>query len=395
MVDTVMTPLTAGSLTTGSYQQVALDNLVARAQEDIQKKQTKLEATFDAKAAAIDAESERYIKLSSGVKNAQVAMDNGLESINKISDLLSKMSAALGGIESSFNDTGEVSQYWVNQYNDALRQINVTADLYGASFNPVGRVQDRMTWEPNDISFNPNFTSTTTTLNGVYAGADFRIEVTDAGTGQTSYWIPDLGSSTLTEYTSYNTQHPTESDGIGETVSLLNGIKSVQDNGDGTVTLTAFINGAEESITGKMVTGGLGLTGSWNHGNFGVVSEGDPAPTAEDIAGFIQGAIEEISRAQGVLTGAKAQITANMATANSAQDRITEKTKALTADRKDALYEQLEAETALQQEYAQQVEAMQRNLDAMSTQQQAYLSVFASTIASFGDNNPLFVNQTV
>ncbi|MCF8480236.1 MAG: hypothetical protein K9H25_07390 [Rhodospirillum sp.] len=367
----MMTALNAGGLSFGSYQQVALDSMVERAASALEKKQTKLSETYQTKSDAINRESDKLVKLTSNIKNAEVAVENGIEGIDEIESLIAKMRSALGDIEKSDSD------YSREQYDEFLRQLNSVADRYSSAFNPIGRVTDRSTWSPNDITYNKDFTGSDTTLTGTYVGADFRIEDTDGTT-----WIPDLTSQTLSEYTSYNTQIPADSDETGRSTSTVTGITAVSDpDADGNQTFTMIVDGEEVSVTGKLVTGGLGLTGKWNYNNFA---------TSDDI----NAALEDLNAASTKLDLARSQMVANEKIVEGHTNNIKEKQDDLKADQKDALYKNLEGLTKLEQEYNQQVSAMQQNLEAMSAQQQAYLSVFASALSSAG-NNPLFVDMNV
>ncbi|MBK1666390.1 hypothetical protein CKO38_18360 [Rhodospirillum rubrum] len=373
----MITALTSGSLSFGSYQQVALDNMQSRAAEAIQKKQTALNETFQAKSDSIDKASDRLIKTSSGIKTAEIAVENSMESLDTITEKLSAMRAALGELERSDYQ----SDYWRKQYDESLRDLNVAADLYSPSYNLVGKVRDRATWAPNEISYNSGIGSSQATLRGAYAGADFRIEMADG-----AVWVPDLGSQTISEYTSYNTDKPTDSDATGRATSLSTGITSVTDNGDGTMTFAMILDGGvSTNVTGKLVTGGLGVTGSWNHNSTGAT----PLSTAEDVAG----ALAELDKAEAVLTGAKAVMTGNAATVKGHEAKLDQQMKGLTTQKKAAMQDNLTEQLKLQQEFANQVEVMQRNLESMSQQQQSYLTVFASTVSSMG-NSPFFVDQT-
>jgi predicted nucleic acid-binding Zn-ribbon protein len=367
----MLTALTAGGLSFGSYQQTIQDNMLSRAATDLQTKQAKLTASYEAKSDAISRQSDRLINLTSNVKNAEVAIDNGLEGIEEIETLLNNMKAALGEIERSD------SEYYRDQYDDYLRQINSVADRYSSAFNPIGRVTDRLTWEPNDIVYNKDYASTQTTLPGTYVGADFRIEDVNG-----TMWIPDLGSQTLTEYTSYNAETPRDSDETGQITSTINGITAVTEpDASGNQTFSMIIGGEEVQVTGKLVTGGLGVTGTWNHNDFA---------TQDDI----DAAVDELNAASVKLDIAKAQIVSNKTMVSTDLAGIDKKQDALKEDQRDAMYDNLEALTALEQEYNQQVTAMQRNMEAMSVQQQTYLSVFSSALSS-SSNNPLFVDTMI
>jgi predicted nucleic acid-binding Zn-ribbon protein len=367
----MITALNSGGLSFGSYQQIALDSMVNRAAEALQKKQTKLTETYEKKSDAITKESDRLVKLSSNVKNAEVAIDNGMDGLDEIESLLSKMRASLGEIERTD------SEYERQQFDEYLRELNNVADRYSTAFNPIGKVQDRSNWTPNDISYNPDFTGNDTTLNGVYAGADFRIE-DENGT----IWIPDLSSQTLTEYTSYNTQTPADSDATGRGTSTTTGITAVSDpDANGNQTFTMIINGEETTVTGKLVKGGLGLTGKWNYNNFA---------TPDDISA----ALKDLNSASAKLDIARSQMTTNAQIVQGHTNALKGKQDDLKGDMKDALYKNLESMTDLEREYNQQVAAMQQNLEAMSSQQQAYLSVFKSAMSGAG-NNPLFVDMNV
>ncbi|ABC21353.1 hypothetical protein [Rhodospirillum rubrum] len=373
----MITALTSdNSLSFGSYEQIALDNMQSRAAQAIQKKQTALNETFQAKSNSIDKASDRLIKTSSGIKTAEIAVDNSRESLDTITEKLSAMRAALGELERS----DYKSDYWRNQYDENLRSLNVAADLYSPAYNLVGKVRDRATWAPNEISYNSGIGSSQATLRGAYVGSDFRIEMADG-----TVWVPDLGSQSISEYTSYNTEKPSDSDATGRTTSLTTGITSVTDNGDGTMTFAMILDGGvSTNVTGKLVTGGLGVTGSWNHNSTGAT----PLSTAEDVAG----ALAELDKADAVLTGAKALMAGNANTVKGHEANLNQQMKDLTTQKKTAMQDNLTAQLKLQQEFANQVEVMQRNLESMSQQQQSYLTVFASTISGM-DNNPLFVDQ--
>ncbi len=367
--------LVSGSGGMGSFQQVALQKFQERALEEAQKKETAMNEKYDAREAALDKQTDRYIKLQAQVNNARIAIENGVEGIEEIQSLLNDMRSILGDLEKSPD-----SDYVKDQWDEKLREINTTADMYGRAFNPIGKVQDRSTWEPNDITYNPNFTSTTKSLSGVYAGADFYIEADDG-----TRWVPDLGSNALEQYTSYNTDSQEDSDSTGKLTSLSNGVVDGSVNYDdstGAISMTVIIDGEETAITGTMHSGGLELKGKWAFNDLSTTSDWDDARAALD-------------NADKELELARSQMVANQAIIENDYKKISNEISEINSERKDVMYDRLLEEQALQTEFQQQVSAMQQNMSAMSQQQQSYLQVFASTVSGMSaSNNPFFYNQT-
>ncbi|MGB1027014.1 MAG: hypothetical protein ACPGYL_10700, partial [Rhodospirillaceae bacterium] len=202
-VDSSNTPLStlAGGATLGSFATNGLQQAQINALNNFQQKQEDVRASSAEREAALNRETDRFIKVKAQINNAAVAIDNGLESLDEIETKINEMKALLGDIERE-----STSEFYRDEYDEKLREINLAADIYSQAFNPIGRVQDRLTWEPNTITYRPDFTSTEVELEGVYAGSDFNITADDG-----TIWIPDLQASTLEQYTSYNSEIPEDS----------------------------------------------------------------------------------------------------------------------------------------------------------------------------------------
>ncbi|MGB0694378.1 MAG: hypothetical protein ACPGOY_01930 [Rhodospirillaceae bacterium] len=372
-VDSSNTPLStlAGGATLGSFATNGLQQAQINALNNFQQKQEDVRASSAEREAALNRETDRFIKVKAQINNAAVAIDNGLESLDEIETKINEMKALLGDIERE-----STSEFYRDEYDEKLREINLAADIYSQAFNPIGRVQDRLTWEPNTITYRPDFTSTEVELEGVYAGSDFNITADDG-----TIWIPDLQASTLEQYTSYNSEIPEDSDSTGAVTSTLNGITDVTGpDGDGKYTFTILNGGTEETITGTLSQGGLQIMGSWFHGNLDT--------EADRLA-----ALEELNAADAELTFARAQLERHRTTIELDDRQVDEQLDLVRDDQRDNLFDQLEAETALQTEFQQQVEALARNVEAISAQQVSYRSIFAGFLNT--TNNPLFLDTSV
>lgn len=335
------------------------------------EKKATIDDTFKQKQATVEAESNRWITVKADIFNAKAAVDSSKDAINAISNLLLEMRTPV----SLAGTAGEDRDAQVEIFNNKLLSINGEADRMSRAFNLIGSI-NRVDYSPNTVEYRNDLGVGKTTLQGGYAGSDYRIEVSDG-----TVWIPDLGSNSLTQYSELQGQKQTvsisDSNGtvtIDKTASYSNGLSVTSyDAATGAITLSVTIVPESGPITvnGTLKKNGIGLMPAWFYDGLGTVA-GRKRASAD-----INEAESQLTLASAKVEMAAGQVGIDTRRADNALDTLNKQnTKALVS--------QLEESQKLQTEYVQQVQAMQNNLDQLSRQQQNYLQAFSSQIAEGG-----------
>lgn len=350
----------------GNGQSLLFDQIRATASERFQKEKDVIDTKADLRAQAIDAESDRYVMVKAQINNAKIAVDSGKESIAAIRNMLLELrtTVALAG------EAGEDPVFRSEEFDAKIATINGEADVGGRAFNLVGYI-DRLDFSANTVEYRKSLGAAATELQGTYIGHDWRIRANDG-----TYWVPDLGADSLTQYSELQgvVQKTTLSDGtqVDKTASTRNAVSLVSyDSSSGAITIEVTFDPTNppETVTGTLEQEGIGLFGSWFYDKL--------ASAAGRQAAFdaINKAEVELTSRESVLERAAAQVATDMR-------RVDQELARLSRDKVGALTEQLEETEKLQITTAQQILAMQTNLDTLSEQQQNYLNAFAGFVRS-------------
>jgi hypothetical protein len=349
-----------------SQTNILLDNIRANVAERFQEERNAIQATATASSQAIDAESERYITVKAQINNAKIAVENGQDSIKTIRDTLLALrtTVALAG------EQGEDKAFRAEEFDLKVNSINDEANSGGPAFNLVGNV-NRVDFTPNSIEYRSDLSVGQTTLVGTHAGSDYRIKAANG-----SYWIPELGTDTITHRSDLQgvVQKTTLSDGtvVDKVASTRNAVSLVSFNeqtNEITMSVTFDPGLPAETVTGTLERDGIGIMPAWFYSKLNTSADRQRAYAA-------------IEKAEIELTSREATLQA-AATAVTKDDRkIDQSLDRLTDDKSKVLNAQLDQTQQLQIKAQQQIQAMQTNLENLSSQQQNYLQAFAGFVKS-------------
>ncbi|MDX2223507.1 MAG: hypothetical protein SFV21_12205 [Rhodospirillaceae bacterium] len=349
-----------------SAQSALIDNIRATANERFTKEKEAIDSKAETRTQAIDAEDDRYIMVKAQINNAKIAVDSARESIASIRNMLLELrtTVALAG------ETGEDSEFRAGEFDAKVAAINGEADTGGRAFNLVGYI-DRTDFSPNTVEYRKSLGSASTELLGTYIGHDWRVRANDG-----TVWVPDLGADSLTQYSELQgvVQKTTLSDGTetDKTVSTRNGLELISYNpSTGAITFEVTIDPSNppETVTGTLEQEGIGLFGSWFYGKLDTAAGRDAAFKA------IEKAEIELTSRETAIEKAAAQVSTDMR-------KVDEELSRLSQDKVATLTQQIEETEKLQITTAQQIQAMEINLDNLSEQQRTYLNAFAGYVRS-------------
>jgi hypothetical protein len=260
-----------------------INQMKATANQRLVDEQAAIEALATQRRDALNVQNERWISVKAQVNNAQIAVDNGRESIAKINETLLLMRGSVAGAE-------EDLAFYKDLFNSQVTSINNEADSGGKAFNLIGGI-NRMDYTPNTVEYRNDLGVGFTQLTGTYAGSDFRIEANDG-----TVWIPDLGSDLIEAYSSLGGEAQTYTTGgieIRKATSTRNGMELVSYDAETnaiTVNISVVPHEPPIVVTGTLTRHGNGIMQSWFYNDF--ATEADRARAFTDIsrAGTVGGA---------------------------------------------------------------------------------------------------------
>jgi hypothetical protein len=352
------TVLSNNGLASMDWKQVVYNQIVQRKSDELDATSAKLQDAFESKSAYYDTKSDQYAKVKASVSNAEIAVDNGKEGVASIKDMLLQMRIVVGLYGEA--DTDEAKAALKTQFDDYVDQINRTADTYAPAYNPIGNVVST-DWTPNDITFTSDIAGTETSVGGTYIGSDFYIAADDGTT-----WVPDPGSSSITQYTVYNTQNEHDSTKADGFASTRTGLRlDSYDPDTGRITVTVDPENAATQVTGTLKTGGLGVMQSWFY----------DLDTEEGRAA----ATDAITNADNTVAAAEGQLGGMSVAVKAAGTKVDKSLTALNVDRSDAMKAQFTATYTLQVKQQQELQVLKTTFENMSKQQSYYTSIFANS----------------
>ncbi len=338
-----------------SWQQVIYKQITAHKVTELEKETAAIQEEYDNKSAAFDAQANQWAQVKASISNAKLAVDNGADGTAKVKDILLEMRILVGNYAES-----ESPDLLKEQFDEYVDQINRIADTYSKSYNPIGNVVGT-DWTPNTISFQTDLAGNETTMAGTHIGSDYYIE-SDDGT----QWVPDPGSSSITQYTVYNTENEPDSTKAGGFASTRTGLRlDSYDPETGAITMTVDSENTPQTVTGTLKTGGLDLMQSWFYGNLDT-EEGRAA------------AVAAIDHADIMITAAESKMVSMAASVKAADLKTTDAMRALNTDRSEAMRDQLTKTYAAQIKQQQELQILQSTLKNMATWKSYYESLFAS-----------------
>ena len=311
--------------------------------------------------AVVNDQNQRWITVKSQINTAQVAVSNGQDSINKVSNTLLDMETSVGSV----GEKGEDPKYWKEQFDTQLNSINIESESAAPTSNLVGNI-DPVDLSTNTIEYQSNINGAQSTLIGTNIGSTFTIQTTNG-----EQWVLDNQSDILQAYSEGGSKAETYKTQAGDTVakatSTHSGLKLVSYDPK-TKAIAVDISVVPEDpplvVTGKLQSAGIGLMGAWFYNNFATQADRNHA-------------FADISAAETNLVSSQA--TLQMAASQTAQDQknADDALHALTLQ-SDAITQKQQDETqAAQAKTAQQFLAIQANLQNMSDTQSNYLQAFA------------------
>lgn len=330
------------------------------------EKKVAIDETFNARAASLNAESDRFISVKAQINNANAAVENGQESIAEIRSAL----LAIRTPVALAAEPDEDIEFRATEFDLAFNNINNEANRLGVGFNLVGEV-NRVDYTPNEIEYRSDLGIRSTTLQGTHAGADYRINVDDG-----TVWIPELGVDLIQQFSALQGEELTTTTVGGEEISnaasTRNAVTLISyDDETKAITFEVTIDpdAAAISYTGTLERDGIGLMPSWFYE--GLATEAGRARAFEDI-----------NEAESLLTLSEGKIGTAAAQVSADSDRIDREFDRLASEKTDAQLKQFDDVDKLLVEATQQQQAMLVNLDNLSQQQANYVNVFANFITS-------------
>lgn len=347
----------------GSTTNSLINQIKANANQRLLEQQTAIEEAAAQKRDAIEVQNERWIAVKAQVNNAQIAVENGQESIVKINQTLLLMRGSVGG-------TAEDLAFYKDLYDSQVTEINNEADAGGVGFNLIGNI-NRTDGTPNTIEYRNDLGLGTSQLIGTYAGSDFRIEANDG-----TVWVPDLGSDLIEAYSALggSAQKYTTGEGIEirKATSTRNGMELVSFDATTnaiTVKISVVPHEAPITVTGTLERNGSGIMQSWFYNDFATQADRNRA-------------LADLTKAEIGMTSVSADLERSAVQTKVDQRRVDNALDELTKQSGEAQFEQMSEMQEAQVKAAQQYQAMLTNLQNLSSQQQNYLNAFAGFIDS-------------
>jgi hypothetical protein len=339
-----------------------INQMKATANQRLVEEQAAIEELATQRRDAINVQNERWISVKAQVNNAQIAIDNGRESIEKINQILLLMRGSVAGSQ-------EDLAFYKDLFNSQVTEINNEADSGGKAFNLIGGI-NRSDYTPNVIEYRNNLGMGFTQLTGTYVGSDYKIEANDG-----TVWIPDLASDLIEAHSGTSGEPQTYTTGgieIRKATSTRNGMELVSyDEETNAITVNISVVPHEPPIvvTGTLKRHGNGIMQSWFYNDFATAS--DRTRAFEDISA----AEVNVVLASGELERSAAQATIDQRKVDAALDELTKESGLIQLG-------QMEEMEASRVKAAQQYQAMLANLQNLSSQQANYLNAFAGFIDS-------------
>ena len=357
----------AGSLfgNLGSTNNSLFSQIEATANQRLVDIQTRINEIATQRNDAINTQNERWISVKAQVNNAQIAVENGQEAIQKVNSNLLDMRTSIANI----GQQGEDPKYWRELFDQQVNKINLFAENGGPASNLVGNLNP-VDYSPNQIEYRNNLGSGATTLTGTYIGNDFRIEANDG-----TVWVPDTQTDIITSYKGLQGAVSQYTTGAGQTIdkatSTRNGLKLLSydaKTGNISMQVTIVPEDGPITVTGKLVrAGGVHVMQSWFYNNFATAADRTRAQKDIDASEV------DLVSANATLQTAATQTATDQKHVDAALSDLSKQTVQVRNDQQTQIQnEQIKA--------AQQYQAMKANLANLQSMQKNYLDAFAGFV---------------
>ena len=312
--------------------------------------------------AIIDAQNEAWISVKAQINNVQASVSSGQDSIKKVADDLLNARAAVD----MAGTKGEDVKYHAGAFDDLINAISNEADS-GGTTSLVGNI-NRIDYTRNQIEYRNSPTLATSTVTGTYVATDYRIKADDG-----SVWVPDPGTDTITHYSALQGVAKTIETGgvtLQDSTSTRTGLKlDSYDPTTNKITVEVTVNPDDPPrvVTGTLDRTGIGLMPSWF--DDGLTTAAGRQRAYKDI----ETANVNLTAAGGELQGAANQAGMDQRHADASLDDLTQQTVKVNTD-------QMTQEQDLQAKSAQQLSALQTNLQSLASTQSNYLNLLAGAV---------------
>ncbi len=357
---------------------------IEKATEGLKEEVERRAEPYDLKIERLEGEVNDWIDVRTEIAQGRAAATNGQDALKTVDDKLTEMRRSL----LKYKETG--SDLYKDQYFNALRELNVAVGGASDEYNLTGQ-QNKITHEPNTISYTNDRTNGETELRGVYAGTGFYVDVSQKnGSAHDSTWVADMDILTMTEYSTYDADEPEKSDETGLSGSLKNGFTLNTDPGtidydSDSVTIQFTHESSGNTFTGTVERGGLSVMPGWFYGGF-TDGSGNPNGAAIDRA------LDDIGQAKNELGGLQAIMDNNVTKVENDQNQADRAVEQLREEISQTRTDKAVAVRAFQQHEQAEIEDMRQSLEA-AQQSSSYTRIFQGFVNS--SNNPLFISANI
>lgn len=369
--------LLSGSVSLGSgtsMQDLIYNKITDQYKDKLQKTSDARSAVYDSKIKYYEAQNEKLLLTSGGIKNATDEIGKAVDGAKKIKDMVFDLKVML---ESASKD----SDFYAQQFDAKIQEINdAVRDAYGI-YNFLG-AKSRTNYDVNEYSLQINEKGSAISLTGYNMSVDYMVTDSDG-----KYWVPDLYSSIkrydnydandLADTTTYSTAQAASSTTSSSTATDKLIARTDTDYSSDAIRFTVGGN----SYTGTVSRGGLGLTQSWVYGSF------NDAQGIAQAQSDVNSALEDVEL---MITQLSAMQATTQGAYNTIENSVVENQDII----KNATIAQMQEEYSFASKVKTEYQAAITSLASIAQTQKQYSSIFGQAL---GDNklmNYLF-NQTV
>ncbi len=227
--------------------------IAERMYTDMRKKTDAINADYDREIQSLQSRRGTLSGRLRDLEAVEKAVDNGKQQISDVQFILLEMRSFINRAEAN----PDSKDYYVEQFNQKLKDINEIADRYTSKYNLLGRV-DPETLEPEAKSVQVTDFAVEHTFQGLFLGTSFNLIGTGASEG-TSYQNEPTANimQAVDEPGGEELEGTISHDGDRIQNIVLSGDDEIQFDLDGTTT-----------FTGTVQKGGLGLMPAWYYDDF-------------------------------------------------------------------------------------------------------------------------------
>lgn len=344
-----------------SMQDVIYERISEQYKTKIEKASEARKEVYDSKAKYYEAQNEKLMLVSGGVKNAVDSVSSAVDSAKKIKDMIFDLKVYL---ESADRD----STYYAQEFDKKLTAIYEEVQNANGVYNLLG-AKSRTNYEANDYDLQVDEKGTTVTLQGYNMFSDYMVTDSDG-----KYWVADMyggikrydnyGSSDLADETTYSTVQAAAA-GSGSATSK---VITRTDTNYSSDSVSFDVGGV--SYTGTISKGGLEIGQSWMYGRFS---------DADGIAQATSDVNDALENAELII----AQLSAEKATTEGEYNALTNTIEENKTSMNSAMIAQMEEEYDFAVKMRTEYQGVITSIASMAQTQGQYAQIFGSTL---GDN---------